>query len=191
MASTDVFVTFGGDTGALEAAVAAVKSQMAALTREMKTAAGEFNKTGRVVESEFGQKLKALGSEMAGAKTHLKDLQAAAGAGGDAIKQMAERIGDAAYNYGPWTGMHVQMAQVVGETLVKAFAAAGSAATLFGAALGGVALAAGASLAVVGAQVKTLRDLDDAARAAKVSISALRDLNTAGASVGLDAGTMN
>jgi hypothetical protein len=75
---SDVFVTFGGDTGALEAAIAAVKAQMTALTREMKATATVFTKTGAAADSDLGQKLKSLGDKIAAAKDHLGGLQAGA-----------------------------------------------------------------------------------------------------------------
>ncbi len=107
------------------------------------------------------------------------------------IKAMSDRIGNAAYQYGPWSGANVQMAQIVGESLVGAYKSAGKAVGAMGLALGGVAIAAGASVAIVAAQVHSLRNLDDAARAAKVSMTALQNLNEAGAGVGIDAEQMN
>ncbi|MFT4097060.1 MAG: hypothetical protein QM651_08035, partial [Rhodoblastus sp.] len=50
---------------------------------------------------------------------------------------------------------------------------------------------AAAAVAIIASQVTSLRSLDDAARAASISMSALRDLNTAGAGVGIDASQMN
>jgi hypothetical protein len=191
MASSDVFVTFGGDTGALEASISVVKAQMNALTREMKTAASEFTKTGAAADSELGQKLRSLGDKMAAAKDHMNGLKTATNAGGDAIKQMAEKVGNAAYEYGPWTGSHVQLAQVVGGSLVSAFARAGVAVSAMGLAVGGAAAASLAAVAVIASQTDGYRKLDDAARAANVSMTALKNLNTAGKGVGIEAETMN
>jgi hypothetical protein len=157
----------------------------------MKAVATEFTKTGAAADSDLGQKLKSLGDKMAAAKDHLGGLQAGAKAGGDAIKQLADKVGNAAYEYGPWTGSHVQLAQAMGEGLVRAASGAGVAVSALGVAIGAVAVAAGASLAVVAAQVDSLRNLDDAARAAKVSMTALQNLNAAGASVGIDVAQMN
>jgi hypothetical protein len=191
MASSDVFVTFGGDTGALEAAISVVKAQMNALTREMKTAAAEFNTTGRVAESDLGQKLKALGAQMAAAKGEMAGLQSGAKASGDTIKEMGQKIGDAAYNYGPWTGVHVQLAQAVGVGLATAARDGSKAMTLLGGAVGIAAAASVAAVAIVGLQVDSIRKLDESARTAKVSLSALKDLNVAGKGVGIDADQMN
>jgi hypothetical protein len=189
--AADVFVSFGGDTGALEAAIAAVKSQMATLSTEMRRAATEFNKTGAAVDSELGQKLKSLGNQLAETKAHLGTLQSGSKTGGDAVKQLAERVGEAAYQFGPWTGQHVMMAQAAGVGLVNAFRNAGLAAGVLGGAVGIAAAASAAAAIIVAKQAAGLRDLDDAARTANVSISALKDLNAAGKNVGLEADKMN
>ena len=191
MAASDVFVTFGGDTGALEAAVAAVKSQMGLLSGEMRKVANEFNRAGAAADSELSKKLKGLGVQLAAAKGQMAGLQSGAKLGGDAIKDMGQKIGDAAYNYGPWTGVHVQLAQAIGVGLATGASDASAAVSVLGGALGIAAAATVASVAIIASQVRSLRDLDDAARAAHISIAALRNLNTAGKGVGIDAEQMN
>lgn len=189
--AADIYVSFGGDTAALEAATAVVRGKMQHLGNEMRSLAREFNKAGASAESELGQKLRRLAQDMTGAKSVLAGLQEQAKKGGDEIHALAEKLGNAVWNFSPFSGMYVQMAQDVGEHLVKAFVSADAAGAALGVTLGVVATAGALSAAVVAGQVSSLRDLDDAARAAKISMSALRDLNAAGLGVGIDAGQMN
>lgn len=177
--TTDVYVTFGGDTAALEAATAAVRAQMQSMAREMRSVALDFNKVGAAADSELGKKLKALGGEMAAAKSSLGELSAMSAKGGDAIKRMAETVGNAAYEYGPWTGAHVQLAQAVGEGLTRAFSKASVGAKVMTVGFGGAAVAAAALGAVVIASRETIAEIGqigEAARLAGVSLKQMQDL---------------
>jgi len=88
MAAADVYVSFGADTGGLEAALALAKAEVTAMTRELNTLAREMQKTGASADSELGQKVLALGESVAlakgrvsGFKDELKGV-GEAGAGG-------------------------------------------------------------------------------------------------------------
>jgi hypothetical protein len=198
-------------------ATAVLKSELAALQEELKKTAKEFRSTGSTYDSELGKKLKDLSSKVQEAKKQLRYLQtppeaantnlntpalkthteAVANLGTKAeqtaakIRAYGESIGNAAYEYGPWTGAHVQAAQVIGTTLVEAMAKANLAAKALSLGLTGIGVALGASLLVVAVAGGRLRDLQDTASALSVSIQSLKDLGTAGAGLGIDAKTMN
>ncbi len=66
--AADIFVSFGADTGGLEAGVAIAKAQVQGMTRELTSLAREMVKTGASADSELGQKLRALGGQLAESK---------------------------------------------------------------------------------------------------------------------------
>jgi hypothetical protein len=72
----DVYVTFGADTGPLEAAFALAKAETNALSREMRDLAAEMAKAGAGMDSELGQRLNAVGAQMAAAKANMGALRA-------------------------------------------------------------------------------------------------------------------
>lgn len=202
MSGADVYVAFGGDTGALEAAASVVKAEMQALQREMQGLAREFKRAGAAAESEVGRQLKAVGDEMAAAKEKSRDLAAELAKIGHGandnfkhlsadFKKLTESVAENAYQLGPWSGQHVDLAKTATLALGNALSGAGAAVGALGIAFGVMAAAAAGAAAVVASQVTNLRNLDDAARAAGISMQALNNLNTSGASVGIDPAQMN
>ena len=73
--SGDVYVTFGGDTGELEAAMAKVNAEVRALSRELGQLANDARRAGADAESEFGQRIAATAKSLALAKGHLRELK--------------------------------------------------------------------------------------------------------------------
>ncbi len=71
----DVYISFGADTGELEAAMAKANAEVKALGRELASLAGEARKAGADADSELGQKLSATAEALAGAKSHVRDLK--------------------------------------------------------------------------------------------------------------------
>jgi hypothetical protein len=59
-----IYVTFGGDTAALEASLALIKAQTQATTRELATAPRAMNALGASADSEAGQKVYALAQQL-------------------------------------------------------------------------------------------------------------------------------
>ena len=75
MSGGDVYVSFGGDTAGLEAAMAVAKAEVSALGKEMRTLASEMQKAGASADSDLGRKLTALGAQFAEAKGHVTSLK--------------------------------------------------------------------------------------------------------------------
>ena len=88
MAAADVYVSFGADTGGLEAAMAIAKAEVTAMTRELNALAREMRTTGASADSELGQKVLAAGASLASAKAQVSGFKeelkgvGEAGAGG-------------------------------------------------------------------------------------------------------------
>ena len=143
MASSDVFVTFGGDTAALEAACVVAKTQIQQLTREMQTAAREFNKTGGAADSELGQKLKGLGAQVAATKSRLSELRAIqpnfapAANSAEAFKKQLDRIGEFAWNNTNLSGGDIDRVINPLKGMVGVLGVAGTVGVASGLAVGG------------------------------------------------------
>jgi hypothetical protein len=183
-------------------ATAVMKSELSSLQGELKKTAAEFRQTGATYESELGQKLKGLSSRVNAAKAQLRILQSeptTAGGTGNVvqfrsqaqalalvenaairtsskIRQYGEAIGNAAYEYGPWTGAHVQAAQAIGVTLTEAISKANLALKVLAVSLGVAGLAAAGLGAVVLASRETIGELGQLEGAAKLAGVSLRDL---------------
>lgn len=83
--SENVYISFGGDTGALEAASAVAKAQVNSLAKEMRELASEMQRTSASADSDLGQKLNSLGGQFAcGLRRHLAEQ----------LGKTSERIGD-------------------------------------------------------------------------------------------------
>ena len=100
--SSDIYISFGGDTSAVEAALAVFKAQIQAANRELAANARALNAAGAAADSEFGQKLKASVAKLdaaragaAGMKTELAGLGAAAETSGAGIEISAGEMGHA------------------------------------------------------------------------------------------------
>ena len=81
----DIYVSFGADTGDLEAAFALAKAQTNALAAEMRSLAVEMAATGAAADSELAGRLTAVGAQFAAAKAQtagLKDELRGVGASG-------------------------------------------------------------------------------------------------------------
>lgn len=183
-------------------ATAVMKSELSSLQGELKKTAAEFRQTGATYESELGQKLKGLSSRVNAAKAQLRILQSeptTSGGTGNVvqfrnqaqalalvenaairtsskIRQYGEAIGNAAYEYGPWTGAHVQAAQAIGVTLTEAIAKANLALKVLAVSLGVAGLAAAGLGAVVLASRETIAELGQLEGAAKLAGVSLRNL---------------
>jgi hypothetical protein len=75
MAGGEVYVTFGGDTGALEASLASAKASVSAFTRELGQLAREQVKTGADAESALGQRMLEAAKHLDEAKEHVHGLK--------------------------------------------------------------------------------------------------------------------
>ena len=84
--SADIYVSFGADTGGLEAALALTKAQVTAMQRELTGMAREMQKTGAAADSELGQRMAALGGQLASAKASAKDISGSLGGLGHALE---------------------------------------------------------------------------------------------------------
>ncbi|RBP03801.1 hypothetical protein DFR50_14249 [Roseiarcus fermentans] len=73
--SQDVYVSFGAETGDLEAAMAKTKAEVSSLGRELAQTAREMQKSGQDMDSSLGEHLKAIGAKMAEAKEHMAELK--------------------------------------------------------------------------------------------------------------------
>ena len=62
--ANDIYVSFGADTGPLEAASAVAKAEVRSLTSEINRLGAEMQKTGADMDSSLGQRLNALGSNL-------------------------------------------------------------------------------------------------------------------------------
>lgn len=92
------------------------------------------------------------------------------------IRQYGETIGNAAYEFGPWTGAHVQAAQVVGTRLVEALAKANLAVKALGIAMTGAGVAAAAMGAMVIGSRESIKELGELEQTAKLAGVSLREL---------------
>src|SRR5271165_1110586 len=72
----DVFVSFGADTGGLEAGFARAKAESKLLANEIANLAAEMVKAGASADSDLGQHLNQLGAQLADVKSHMGELSA-------------------------------------------------------------------------------------------------------------------
>ena len=99
--SGDLYVSFGADTGELEAAFAKASAEVRGLARELSSMANEARKTGADADCELGQKLNATAESLALAKGHVRELKDEMKGFGDEARQAGEgggalsRIGEA------------------------------------------------------------------------------------------------
>ena len=63
MAGQDIYLSFGAETGKLEAAMARRKAEVAARSREMRQTAAEMQKSGADMDSALSQSLSELGQK--------------------------------------------------------------------------------------------------------------------------------
>jgi hypothetical protein len=60
--ASDVYLSFGADTGPLEGALAAAQAAVRQTAAEMRSLAGEMARTGTSMDSDMGSRLSSLGS---------------------------------------------------------------------------------------------------------------------------------
>ena len=75
MANSEVYVTFGGDTGALEASLASAKASVTNFQRELNSLARQQAAVGASAESELGQRMLAAAGRLTDAKTAVASLR--------------------------------------------------------------------------------------------------------------------
>lgn len=80
--ASDLYVSFGAETGPLEAALALTKAQLSSLTREATSTAREMAKAGADMDSALGSKLTSTGAKIGGLRAQMADLRAEMSKGG-------------------------------------------------------------------------------------------------------------
>lgn len=70
----DVYISFGGDTAGLEAAISVAKAEVKSLQAEMNALGREMQSTGATADSALGQSLRAAAENLVNAKAHTKEL---------------------------------------------------------------------------------------------------------------------
>jgi phage-related protein len=95
MASSDVYLSFGAETGDLEAALARAQAEVKRTTAEMRTLASEMARTGSSMDSDMGSRLSSLGSKLTEAKESVsgfKDELKGVEGGGGFIAGLKEKV---------------------------------------------------------------------------------------------------
>jgi len=122
---SDVAVTFGAETGDLEAALASANAEIRTLSSEMRSLANEMEKAGASADASLGQRLKAMGADMAEAKKHASELKTELksvgddhGEGGNPIEKM---LGSLKNILGPVAEFKAGLAEIA-ELVLAAFA---------------------------------------------------------------------
>ncbi len=74
MAGSDVYVSFGGDSSELEAALAAAKAEIRSLSSDLRDLANDMVDAGASADSDMGQQMVELGGRLSEAKEHAAGL---------------------------------------------------------------------------------------------------------------------
>jgi len=112
---SDVAVTFGAETGDLEAALVSAKTEISSLAKEMRSLDADMHKAGVSADSDLGQKLKAMGAEMAEAKAHMAELK-------NELKEHTKGAEEAEEGVARFKEALIQLAEIAGIELgVAAF----------------------------------------------------------------------
>lgn len=92
--ANDIYVTFGGDTSALEANLASAKAAVNAFATEVRTLAREMQTTGAAADSELGQKVLAAAGNLTQAKAAVAGLKGELkGIGGEGeVRGLVEQV---------------------------------------------------------------------------------------------------
>ena len=138
----------------LDAAASVAKAQLNALNAEVRRLASEIASASGAANDNLVASLKNAAAGAASAKRELASLTKAksdigglvesTGKASAGFKQMATSAADAAYNFGPWTGQHTDLAKAA---IIGVADALGVAALAFGA----IGAAAAVAMAGVGA----------------------------------------
>lgn len=81
--AADVYVSFGSDTGDLEAGLALATQSVKAYTAELRDLAREMQVTGASADSELGEKMRSVGAMLATAKGNVSEFKAELKGGGE------------------------------------------------------------------------------------------------------------
>jgi len=141
---SDLTIRFGGDVAGLDSAVAVAKAQMQGFNAELRKLAQEAAKSSGAASDQLTKALREAAASAAGAKRELAGLTHVPQEVSDGFKKMTESVANNAYELGPWTGQHVELAKNAVLGLQGALGSAGIAFAAIGA-------AAAAAMAVVGA----------------------------------------
>ncbi len=114
----DIYVTFGGDTAALEASLASAKASVNSFARELAALSREQIATGASADSELGQKMLAVAAQLTQAKGAVSGLK---GELGELGKGGGEGAGGLASLLAPITAIRESLGGVV-ELFAAAFA---------------------------------------------------------------------
>ncbi len=158
-----------------DASVGAISYQFKADTTSLKAGLDGI----KAQFQQAGAAAKQQGQELTNS---LKSVETAAANTAARIKDFGEKVGNAAYNYGPWTGANVTIVQGVGTALVQAMARATVGVRILSIALGTAALATaglGAMVLMSRETIAELGQLDGAAKLAGVSLQQLQTLQRA------------
>ena len=104
----DIYISFGAETGELEAAMAKTKAEVAALGRALTATAREMQKSGQDMDSSLGTHLKEVGAKLAEAKTRIADLRQSMGSlSGSGAAQEVEKVAGGLNAMQKLEGIHV------------------------------------------------------------------------------------
>lgn len=125
MSGQDVYISFAADTGPLEASFSLARAQSQALSRELNALGRQMQSVGASADGELGQRLNALGSQLAQAKGHMAELSAEMRAQRSASSGVAEEVGGLLARFRQFTegitGLHESFSSAA-ETFAAAFA---------------------------------------------------------------------
>ena len=123
--ANDVYFSFGASTSELESATALARAQVKSLTSDMNALAREMTKAGASADSDLGQRLNALGSQLSTAKGHMaelsSELRAHSAAAGGAAEEVRGLLGGFRQLTEGITGVHEAFSSAA-ETFAAAFA---------------------------------------------------------------------
>jgi hypothetical protein len=170
MSDDAVSVRFGGDVTGLDTAARVAKAQLNAFNAEVRKLAKEAATSGGAINDNLSKALREaaagaarmqneLKSLTAPMQEELKSLTAPTKEVVDGFKNMTESVANNAYELGPWTGQHVEMAKnailglhgALGAAGI-AFAAVGAAAAVAMAGIGAAAIHMGENAQRMGSQ---------------------------------------
>lgn len=125
MASGDVYISFGADTGPLEASFATARAEVKGLQAELNKTANEMRATGAAADTQLGQRLNALASQLSVAKGHFSELndelKAHKAASSGAAQEIANLLAGFRQMTEGITGVHEAFSSAA-ETFAAAFA---------------------------------------------------------------------
>ena len=155
--SGDIYVSFGAETGALEAAIQRAKTQLKSFTTDAVATLREMAKSGADMDSALGAKLKDLGASATAARAKIAELRGGlTGVKGSGAAEEIEKVAGGLNMMQKAEGVHVLKSIVdeimAGQSPMRAFAMeAGRIGQILSAGGIGVSMgAAGAAIAAVG-----------------------------------------